>query len=990
MSGKLIITDPSRAAALAPHAPATGGAGEERRAPADVLRDAYDLAVSAGIVERAPLEGPLTAQRKALLAALTAAIEDPDRPLDAAAFAAVSALVNQSVRAEHARPTGDPGAAASVEKIPNGAVAPAQKQPAAIGSVLVSNRRPPWAGNYEGDFLADSAAAASFARDLEQVSGQSVRLPADLAARIQQLGPNALVPELGEVTRAMIARLETDPRIAARIDGDRALQALHTQTLNHLRHASFEFAREGDDYPHADVLPGAFPFRPVLKALLKALDFERFLATEVAPSFTAADVDPAAEQRFRDQERASIQGIVGDPIGAYQRLRDRLAERGVNASFPELSATVGYLELQLRSDPDVVRLATESPALGAFRAAVLEGLHEVTAGELPYQRTVDAIERAIELFDVVQREVHPEISPRLYHSERYEYYIHYLTAEAPEHINFPTIAALGSTDLLKTRGVPIGFWGVNTSVERVDGFHQTPYEFLIHDVNHDRRMYQFAKEEAARQGISVEELYRRSSAYVKDELLPLITPEKGDDEPTRRRKRLIKMILFEVLHEDALPADRSVIAKAMQRPPGELTPFERIDDGRRVVYFTEPGATTLAYVFRKLAHTFYDVPDDRKAYIVTEDLRTREAIIEAAQTLFRALGVEVPAQKLRDYVNTDEGLPDAFRHELNEDIYRLAGRFAGGVIRGTTAEDKLAAAEKLADLALMSGPYLAQGEREKLSEVARGIAGNIPKEARRLLRTLLDRLSQTEVAMPAIERGGLSERLAGIGIRETDGGRIGSATVHLLVHDLTLLPVDAIVVPQLADGASVGGVGDAIFKRGGQKGLRAFQRLVEERGRLEFGHVQLTESGSPRWPYLLNVASVHSGRDRELETVFTAAVNALKLAGEAGLTAVGLPALAQGIDGTLTPEQSARAILGALDHLAQIGAKIPDVVIATDRAEIHAAFMEALRTGSYRLHGGRLRPEPGRREFDLQRWAAGMNVQLANQEDFDASRAIAP
>lgn len=316
---------------------------------------------------------------------------------------------------------------------------------------------------------------------------------------------------------------------------------------------------------------------------------------------------------------------------------------------------------------DAAALAARNPHLAAFRRLTLEQL-AATRPQYAYAQTIDAIERGVEFFDIVARALHPEKSPPLYHGHRYEYYMHFLSADIDGHVFFPTIAPLGVTDLLKARGVPVSFVGVNTKIERVDGFCQTPYEFFLHDVNHCRRMLQFFREETVRQGVTPEAFIRRACAYVQDSLLPLFCVKKSDDAATREKKKTAKMILFEIMHDDALPAHPAVIRQAMLRPPRQLTPFERIE-GDTVVYIMEPGATTLAYVFRKLAHTFYDAPEDRRDYIVTDAFRSRAAVLEAAERLFADLKLgPVPYETLSAYVETDAGFPDDFKRELVADI----------------------------------------------------------------------------------------------------------------------------------------------------------------------------------------------------------------------------------------------------------------------------------------------------------------------------------
>jgi hypothetical protein len=494
---------------------------------------------------------------------------------------------------------------------------------------------------------------------------------ASFAEAISRQNPNEPRPELAEIVSRLVSVLN-NPCFLKKTAQDPALAALHTQTLNHLKHVSFDFRFENKSYPHQRVLQGAYPYAPTLKALEKSLEF--FAVAETTGE-TVLSVVPAmeTEDALQREQKTLIDAITKDPIGHYEAYRSRIEKYGRNAAFPEFGAVIGFLLLKLLGNHDVAGLARENRHIAAFRRLTLERLLSVrhSQGRIPayaYARTIDAIERGVEFFDIVQRVLHPDQSPKLYHSYRYEYYMHYLAAETSDHVFFPTIAPLGVTDLLKARGVPISFVGINTEIERVDGFHQTPYEFFIHDVNHARRMLQFFREEAARRSIGAFDFCRQTSKYVEETLAPLFCLKKTDDAGTRRKKKITKMVLFEILHEDALPADPETIRQALLRPPRLLTPFEKIE-GNTVVYIMEPGATTLAYVFRKLAHTFYDAPEDRRDYIVEDCFRSRDAILEAAQRLFSDLGLGAPPVRLlEDYVLTDAGFPDDFRQELEADI----------------------------------------------------------------------------------------------------------------------------------------------------------------------------------------------------------------------------------------------------------------------------------------------------------------------------------
>ncbi len=93
----------------------------------------------------------------------------------------------------------------------------------------------------------------------------------------------------------------------------------------------------------------------------------------------------------------------------------------------------------------------------------LQRVRELPANvAFPYLKTIEAIQRAVEFFDILRRTDDPTRSPFLYHSDRYDYYGHFLKAQIPDHIMLPTLASLGATDILKARGVPIGLIGVTT------------------------------------------------------------------------------------------------------------------------------------------------------------------------------------------------------------------------------------------------------------------------------------------------------------------------------------------------------------------------------------------------------------------------------------------------------------------------------------------------------------------------------------------------
>lgn len=522
-------------------------------------------------------------------------------------------------------------------------------------------------------FLAGSKTfGASSQSDLVRAIHFSLQnAPTTYQSQTNTPGVNTPTPELAALVQQTIAQLNS-PDIVARTDQDLALRALRIQTLNHLEHVSFSFEKSTSSYPHDFAVKGPYPFKPTLLALAKAAEFFKIISATQARSSAQTQKNPDKERSLLDEQKALVKRIINDSYTVYQEMRSRLASQGPNASFPEFKSLVEYLELKIQTDDMVAKHVSGNAQLSTFKSLTLGHLEKVK-GNFPYTKTIDAVQRSLEFLDVIFRADDPSRSPKLYHSGRYEYYTHFLEAATPNHIMMPTLASLGATDILKVRGVPIGFVGVNTDITWVDGYHQTPYEFYVHDINHTRRMWQFMYEDAAAKGISITEYARISDHFVKTKLLPLISISKDDDETTKNKKRLRKVLLFEMLHEDALPAASDVIERALLRPPNMLTPFENIVEGNKVVYVMEPGATTLAYVYRKLAHDFYDMPAERINNIVAPEFRTRENVVQAAEDLSRALGLSVNSNILERYTITDEGFPNDFRNTLVNDIAARSG-----------------------------------------------------------------------------------------------------------------------------------------------------------------------------------------------------------------------------------------------------------------------------------------------------------------------------
>ncbi len=479
-------------------------------------------------------------------------------------------------------------------------------------------------------------------------------------------------PSYQNAVQDALATIQNDERVRQGIKSDAALKAYYIQVLNQLRHVSLSFSIRDNTYTHDYVLRGPYPKEPTELALKRAEEFIKVVHSG-SVHVKRIQVPATRMQQLMKEQKDWVKKITTNPLDSYTEMHQRLQTLGVNASFPELGSIVEYLKLHLQSDENIIRLVNSNSIVGNYWHIAIEYLDHVSSAQFPYLRTVESIQRALEFLDVFHRAHDPTRSPKLYHSDRYDYYGHFLKASVPHHIMIPTIVSLGATDILKARGVPIGFIGVNTDITWVDGFYQTPYEFWVHDINHSRRMWQFFKETAEKKGLSAIEFAKISDLLVREKLIPLIAINKNEDDVTKNRKRLLKVLLFEILHEDALAADVEVILNAVLRPPNLITPFEEMN-GNEVTYVMEPGATTLAYAYRKLAHDFYDMPGARIDNVVAEKFRTREGIVEVALRLGASLGADLRREVLEYYVSTDLGFPKDFKSTLEKDIKARPGQ----------------------------------------------------------------------------------------------------------------------------------------------------------------------------------------------------------------------------------------------------------------------------------------------------------------------------
>jgi hypothetical protein len=411
--------------------------------------------------------------------------------------------------------------------------------------------------------------------------------------------------------------------------------------------------------------------------------------------------------------------IVADPIGAYQEFHGRLLKEGQNTPFPEFKPVVDHLQgviegsrfgEVLKAHPDL-RFEREEALtyLGhvnmEFKVDVEDYPYPVPFNApYPYRPTIDAIEAGVRYLDKMNRLEPGNQAIPLYHFDRYAYHRHGLIAD-PDVVLFPTIEKTGFFDFIRPRSVPIGILGVETETTRVDRHHQSPLDFWFHDLNHARRMLGYMKRRERELGIETEEgkldYYKEMDQFIVEKIVPHIEglPPKATQEEIAMR-RMIRVIMFEILHESALTAERDVIVADLIRGAGPQ-PFElmvnhindmpedieelrtpvgnlksgislvRTDDNSPVVVHQiyDRALGLLANVQNKIGFGFYDDPNRPSRFVVPKNFRSPEHTAKAAMQILDIfdMGGVADYDTLLKLANSREGQEELFVYKSMAD-----------------------------------------------------------------------------------------------------------------------------------------------------------------------------------------------------------------------------------------------------------------------------------------------------------------------------------
>ena len=198
--------------------------------------------------------------------------------------------------------------------------------------------------------------------------------------------------------------------------------------------------------------------------------------------------------------------------------------------------------------------------------------------------------------------------------------------------------------------------------------------------------------------------------------------------------------------------------------------------------------------------------------------------------------------------------------------------------------------------------------------------------------------------------------------------KINNINVCLKTGNVAAEDADCIVVPEFRDGASGGGVGYAIETAGMGAGLEAYEKVAQE-GFLKDGDAIITESGKPDVK-LAHVVTVSAREDSQFEVVNRSVLKTLETANEVGIKRIALPEIGTGIIGSLTQEQSAKAIFNAVYEFSKNNpsSSVEEVSFVVYRSSTEPA-KRVLTDKSYI---GIMTAEKGNKSLDIEEFVEGL------------------
>lgn len=311
--------------------------------------------------------------------------------------------------------------------------------------------------------------------------------------------------------------------------------------------------------------------------------------------------------------------ILSSPINFYEKYKESSSPHTSVLEFEHLISTIEHT---------LVNETIFTPEYNHEKEMLLQELY--FSKKLYYDDVIRFCARFIDTIDLMIRKTSDQSYPSYFHRKRYFYYMEYCISKFPNIILFPTFDNIGATDLIKTRSVPVFFIGLSTKTIYADEFLLTPSEFFFHDINHCRIIYQQDEAYISHKNITKQQLIKDMETS-KNKYYESIKSLQDNN-----LKSLMKMIIFEIVHEDGLSFVDDTICERLIKPEGEDI-VERMN-GSDIELVKKITPSTIGNVLFKLRCGFYDEENDPLNFIVDVNYRTKGKVIEATQELLRIFG----------------------------------------------------------------------------------------------------------------------------------------------------------------------------------------------------------------------------------------------------------------------------------------------------------------------------------------------------------------
>jgi hypothetical protein len=270
----------------------------------------------------------------------------------------------------------------------------------------------------------------------------------------------------------------------------------------------------------------------------------------------------------------------------------------------------------------------------------------------------------------------------LRYRDDYYFYLEYLLENKqnrPFSLLFPSINKVGATEMQMLRSTPIHPIGISIIPVFADLSIMSQTNFVWHDINHARRnvqhnSYHFNNYKSMFDN-NVNNYFTEMFIFQK-KLLEKIRINKEDTDFIKNMKRWMKLIVFDTVHEDAMPYLPEVIIHNTLKPSNVCYPFESPNmvcgnnNIRMLRKFHGKGASTLAILFSKIRYEFYE-KDTALDFILNAKYRTTYylsiAVIELLRIILELsphIKLKIPLKNIRSYIiklindktNTETGI----------------------------------------------------------------------------------------------------------------------------------------------------------------------------------------------------------------------------------------------------------------------------------------------------------------------------------------------